>query len=193
MESGVMNTIKFTCSCCGKEHEEWPALTYISPTNYNNLSEEDKHRIGEIDADFCTIKQADQTDRFIRCTLTQKVIDHCEDLEYGLWVSLSEKSFTNYLENFENEQHETMYFGWLSNDLPEYDFSEGGIPTTVFTRAGNSRPEIVPHEDFDHPFVYDYYNGITKQEAERRIHEMLRVINDRDIEKIERKPWWKFW
>jgi hypothetical protein len=193
MESGVMNTIKFTCSCCGKEHEEWPALTYISPTNYSNLSEEDKHRIGEIDADFCTIKHTDQTDRFIRCTLTQKVIDHCEDLEYGLWVSLSEKSFTNYLENFENEQHETMYFGWLSNNLPEYDFSEGGIPTTVFTRAGNSRPEIVPHEDFDHPFVSDYYNGITKQEAERRIHEMLRVINDRDTEKIQRKPWWKFW
>jgi len=51
----------------------------------------------------------------------------------------------------------------------------------------------VPHEDFDHPFVYDYYNGISKEEAERRIHEMLRVISDRDSEKTERKPWWKFW
>lgn len=193
METGKMNTIKFTCSCCGKEHEEWPALTYVSPTNYDALSDEDKDRIGEIDSDLCMIKHADQADRFIRCTLTQKVKDHCEDLEYGLWVSLSEKSFANYLENFENEQHETMYFGWLSNSLPEYDFSNGSIPTTVFTRTGNSRPEIVPHEDFDHPFVYDYYNGISKEEAERRIHEMLRVISTRDAEKTERKPWWKFW
>jgi hypothetical protein len=27
--------IKYTCSNCGKEHEQWPALTYISPTNYD--------------------------------------------------------------------------------------------------------------------------------------------------------------
>jgi hypothetical protein len=26
--------------------------------------------------------------------------------------------------------------------------------------GGNDRPEIFPHEDFDHPFVRDYYNGI---------------------------------
>jgi hypothetical protein len=30
--------IKYTCNNCGKEHEEWPALTYISPTNYDTPS-----------------------------------------------------------------------------------------------------------------------------------------------------------
>ena len=49
-----------------------------------------------------------------------------------------------------------------------------------FTRAGNNRPDIVPHQDFDHPFVNDYYNGITKTEAERRIKEMLKTISERD-------------
>jgi hypothetical protein len=84
---------KYTCSNCGKEHEEWPALTYISSTNYDTLSEEDKQNIAELTSNFCIITHPDQTDRFIRCTLTQKLIDHCEDLEYGLWVSLSEKEF----------------------------------------------------------------------------------------------------
>jgi hypothetical protein len=171
---------RYTCSCCGKAHEEWPALTYISPTNYNNLSEEDKATIGELDTDFCIIRYSDHTARFIRCTLTQKVIDHCEDLEYGLWVSLSEKSFQDYSANFLNENHLTQYFGWLSSDLPDYDFTQASIPTTVLTRSGNSRPQIIPHKEFDHPFVKDYYLGITKNDAERRINDMIQLINDRD-------------
>jgi hypothetical protein len=68
-------------------------------------------------------------DRFIRCTLTQKLIDHCEDLEYALWVSLSEKGFNDYFENFNNENHEAKYFGWLCNHLPDYEFPES-FPAT---------------------------------------------------------------
>ena len=164
--------IKYTCSCCGKEHFEWPALTFKSPDNYDTLSQQDKDTIAEIDSDFCVITYSDQTDRFIRCTLTQKVIDHCEDLEYGLWVSISDKNFNDYSSNFDNENHETTYFGWLCNDIPEYD-SRDSIPMTVLTKTGNQRPEIFPHKDFDHPFVKDYYSGITKEEAENRISDML--------------------
>ncbi len=171
----MIDAQKYVCSNCGKEHEEWPALTYTSPTPYHNLIDDDKQNIAELTDDFCIIRHLDQTDRFIRCTLTQKVIDHCENLEYGLWVSLSEKSFQDYSENFKNENHVTKYFGWLCSDLSDYEFNES-IPTTVFTRAGNDRPEIVPHKEFDHPFVKDYYDGITKQEAERRINQMLNAI-----------------
>src|SRR5688572_3845639 len=189
----MVEKIRYTCSSCGKEHEEWPALAYISPISYDVLSEAARSAIGKLDTDFCIITHPDQTDRFIRCTLTQKVIDHCEDLEYGLWVSLSEKNFQDYSDNFNNENHEATYFGWLSNDLPDYDFSESNIPTTVFTKTGNNRPEIIPHQNFDHPFVYDYYNGITKKEAEKRINEMLNLINKQDNPPTKTKPWWKLW
>ncbi len=167
--------IKYTYSCCGQEHYEWPALTFKSPENYDTLSQTEKQTIAEIDSDFCILKHPDQTHRFIRCTLTQRVNDHCEDLEYGLWVSLSEKSFDDYSDNYKNENHETSYFGWLCNDIPEYEFNES-IPTTVFTRTGNQRPEIIPHKDFDHPFVKDYYNGISKMEAEKRIKDILNKV-----------------
>ena len=142
---------------------------------YDELSDEEKQRIGELSSDFCQIHYANQTARFIRCTLTQKVIDHCDNLEYGLWVSLSEKSFQDYSDNFENENHEAGYFGWLSNNIPEYDLKES-IPTDVVTRTGNQRPEIIPHQSIDHPFVHDYYAGITKEEAEKRIRSMLDKI-----------------
>lgn len=183
---------KYICSCCGKEHEGWPAITYSSPSNYRGLTQEEKQQLAELTSDFCIIKHPDQTDRFIRCILTQKVIDHCESLEYGLWVSLSEKSFEDYSKNFDNENHQATYFGWLSNDLPGYKFDES-IPTTVYTRTGNERPEIIPHESFDHPFVHDYYNGITKTEAERRINNALN--NEPKIQQASntKKPWWKLW
>ncbi len=171
--------IKYICSCCGKEHEEWPALAFIAPDNYDHLSDEEKEQLGELDTDFCTITYPDHTDKFIRCTLTQKVTDHCEDMEYGLWVSLSDKSYQDYKDNFDNENHKTKYFGWLCNDLPDYEFNDN-IPTTVLTKLGNDRPEIVPHNDFEHPFVHDYYNGINKAEAERRIRDMLEKTSAND-------------
>jgi len=163
---------KFICSCCGKELNEWPSWGYKFPDSYAALSEIEKDEIAEISDDFCIIRHPDQTDHFIRCTLNQKVIDHCQDLEYGLWVSLSEKSFEDYRSTFENDNHEATYFGWLCNGLPDYNFNES-IPTTIYTRTGNQRPDIVPHQEFDHPFVRDYYDGITKSEAERRIRVML--------------------
>ena len=63
----------------------------------------------------------------------------------------------------------------------------------VVTRNNNLRPELVPHESFEHPFVKDYYNGISKTEAERRINEMLGVITDNEQKEIENKKWWRFW
>ncbi|MFN8309778.1 MAG: DUF2199 domain-containing protein [Chitinophagales bacterium] len=184
---------KYRCTKCGKIHEEWLALTFDSPTAYNVLPETIKKEIGELTSDFCMVRHPEQTDRFIRGTLTLKVTDHCEDLDYGVWVSLSEKSFQDYSENFGNPNHEAKYFGWLNNDIPEYEVREDGIPTTVFTRKDGLRPEIVPHQDFDHQLVRDYYNGISKTEAEQRIKDMLKSIHERDREGTSTKPWWKLW
>ena len=165
----------FKCPVCGQMHSEWPALTFKSPANYDFLSAQEKSELGRLDSDFCEIHYEDQIDRFIRVTLTQKVNDICENLDYGLWVSLSEKSYSDYQENFDSENHETSYFGWLCSNIPEYE-STLSIPCDVITKTGNSRPEIFPHKDFDHPFVKDYYNGITKKEAEQRITKMMKNV-----------------
>jgi hypothetical protein len=82
-------TAEFKCPECGKIHLEWPALSFKSPANYDFLSDKEKTELGNLDSDFCEIQYDDQIDRFIRVTLTQKVKDACETLEYGLWVSLS--------------------------------------------------------------------------------------------------------
>ena len=167
--------LDFKCSECGQIHADWPALAFNSPLNYHNLSENDKDTIAKLDTDFCEIHHEKQIDRFIRVTLFQKVNDACKALHYGLWVSLSENSFLDYQENFNNPNHETIYFGWLCNTIAEYG-NTSSIPCNVVTKTGNNRPEIFPHEDFDHPFVKDYYKGISKKEAENRIKEMIKNV-----------------
>jgi hypothetical protein len=169
------NESEFACVECGQIHSGWPALAFSSPANYHELKEEERENIAEIDSDFCTITYPDQTDRFIRVSLTQLVNDAQEDLEYGLWVSLSEKSFENYRENYNNDNHITEYFGWLCSRIPEYENTQS-IPTTVVTQAGNQRPIIYPHKDHDHPFVQDYYQGISSHEAQKRVDDMLADI-----------------
>ncbi len=168
----MSDTVKFTCSCCGLQHESWPALTFNSPSQYFFLSEEDKDEIAEIGSDFCTITYTDHTAYFIRCRLIQQVNDSCQNLDYGIWASLSEKSFKDYKENYHNLKHETTYFGWLCNEIPGYEFDDS-IPTDVVTQTGDSRPIVVPHDSCNHPFVYDYYNGISEVEALKRIREMI--------------------
>lgn len=161
--------MRFKCEICGKVHDDWPAIAFDSPLSYSQLTEEEKNAIAELTTDFCTIAHEDQTDRFIRCSLTQKVNDHPNSLDYGIWVSLSQKSFDDYRENFDNENHETCYFGYLCNNIPGYP-STLSIYTNVYTQKGDRRPIVVPHDTFVHPFVTDYYSGISKTEAERRIH-----------------------
>lgn len=151
--------MKYTCAKCGKEHEGWPAITFDSPFYYNELSDEDKNSIAKLSDDFCVIKHEDQTDRFIRAVIHQKVNGDCQTLDYGVWVSLSEKSYKDYLDNYENEKHEGTYFGYICNKLVGYADTLL-IKANVILR-GKTRPEVIPHDDQqDNDFVRDYYKGI---------------------------------
>lgn len=163
----------YFCPTCGVEHESYPALAFSTPYYYNILSLDLKHHIAEINSDFCIINYEDQVDRFIRCVMVQTVKNDCQDLEYGVWVSLSEQSFRDYQENFHNPEYEAVYFGWFANQIPEYENTRN-IKTFVQTRRGNLRPIVFIQEKNDpsHPFVKDYFEGISKEEAKQRIARM---------------------
>ncbi|MCB9182364.1 MAG: DUF2199 domain-containing protein [Flavobacteriales bacterium] len=171
---------KYTCEACGQEHEDWPALTWDSPLQYNILPDEVKKARADLDSDFCVIRHDAQVDRFIRVSLVQPVHGRCDGLHYGLWVSLSEEKFLAYADKYGNREADAArYFGWLCNEIPGYD-STLSIPMNVTTRIGNLRPVVEPHQDFDHPFVRDYYRGISLAEAERRVQELLDVVSKRE-------------
>jgi len=162
----------FVCPCCGLEQHEFPALTYSSPVYYDMLSDIEKNEIAEISSDFCIIRYPDVTNYFIRCVLFQDIVDSDVQLNYGIWVSLSEKSFMDYTENYNNKNREGGYFGWIANNLAVYD-QTSVIPADVYLGNNGNRPEVVPHQSFECPFVHDYYSGITMQEAHMRIKKVL--------------------
>ena len=85
---------EYKCSICGEIHDDYPVLAYESPDSFFWLTDEEKEVFKTfLDSNFCTIEYPDQVDRFIRVVLKQKIIDSDLTLDYGVWVSLSEKSY----------------------------------------------------------------------------------------------------
>lgn len=166
--------MKYICSKCGQEHEGRPSISFDSPYHYGRLSEEDKQSIAKLSDDFCVIRHPDQTDRFIRAVLHQRIKDDCRTLDYGVWVSLSETSCTDYLDNYDNDHHDATYFGFLCNNLTGYEHTLS-IKCDVVLR-GKLRPEVIPHDDqLDSEFVRDYYDGIPNDVAEQRIRKVTEM------------------
>ncbi len=165
--------IEFECSRCGELHKNWPAITYNAPWQYHTLTESEKDEIAQLSSDFCLINWEDQTDRFIRTVLQIPVNNFELTLEYGVWVSVSEQSFKNYDENFERTDYESGFFGWLCSKLEGYEDTLQ-IPTDVVANAGTQRPTLHLHKNHKHPLVTDFYKGIAKEEAERRIHQIMK-------------------
>lgn len=169
------NKNKFKCTKCGKSHDELPALAFSSPDYYDYLSDEDKKDMAELTEDFCIIHHPEQTDRFIRTTMTFQIVDACEDLDYGIWVSVSEKTFEEYKAEFKNNIDGKTYFGRICNEIPEYNESTLGLHVNVETRANGIRPEIIPHQS-EHDLINDWEKGITNSEAESRVQNMMKNV-----------------
>ena len=169
------NKDKFKCTKCGKVHDELPALAFMSPDYYSYLSDEDKKNMAELSEDFCIIRHPEQTDRFIRTTMTFQIVDACEDLDYGIWVSVSEKTFDDYKADFKNNIEGKTYFGRICNEIPEYEESTLGLHVNVETRANGIRPEIIPHQS-EHDLIKDWEKGILISEAEQRVQNMMNNV-----------------
>ncbi len=168
---------EFKCSTCGEVHDELPALGFSSPIYYDTLNEKDKKEIAELSSDFCIITHEDQTDRFIRTTLTLPINAVCEDLDYGIWVSLSEKNFNEYKSEFKDNIEGKTYFGMISNEIPDYKESTLGLHVNVNTRSDGMRPEVSVHR-IEHDLISDLENGISIGEAEKRVERMKKTLQN---------------
>ncbi|MGQ3053724.1 MAG: DUF2199 domain-containing protein [Roseateles sp.] len=167
----------FKCSCCGEIHEGSPSIGYRMPDQYASLSDEQRVSMGKIDSDFCTVTHDEGTDYFIRAVLEVPIHGVEEPFLWGLWVSLSEKSFRRYAETYDDPVEGDGFFGWVCNAIPAYPFGESR-PADVVVQLGRQRPTIVLHrgEPEDDPLVIDQVHGISisraQQLAERAFHEV---------------------
>lgn len=165
----------FTCTCCGKVHEGSPSFSFEAPWQYASLSETQKASMGTLSSDFCTITHEEGRDYFVRTVLEIPIHGVTEPFVWGVWVSLSEKSFTRYVETYDNPVAGEGFFGWVCNRLPVYPH-ESPLATDVVVQAGGLRPKLHLHHGSgrDEQVVLDQLNGISiaraQELAERAQH-----------------------
>jgi hypothetical protein len=163
----------YRCSVCGEVHHDRPAYAFISPDYYHLLSQDEQVSMAKLSEDWCVIEHDTQSDYFVRAILRLPIHDTDDTFEYGVWVSLSEKNFVYYMDNFNEDIEGTTFFGYLCNQIPGYE-NTLLIKTNVVCGGKGQRPEVFLHKDQgDHLFVNDFFYGITPEEADRRTHLLL--------------------
>lgn len=101
---------------------------------------------------------------FARVNLEIPIVGAGELFLWGIWVSLSWRSFDDYTERFERREAGGPYFSWLANELPGYP-PLAGQKSRIFARAGGLRP-LVELEESDHPLSVDFHKGMSAERAE---------------------------
>ena len=132
--------------------------------------------MGTLSNDFCTITHEEGTDYFVRAILEVPIEGVKEPFLWGVWVSLSKKSYDRYNETYDDPVEGEGFFGWVCNKLPEYPW-EHSRPADVVVQAGNQRPKVRLHrgDPEDDQLVLDQINGISiaraQEIAERLLHD----------------------
>ncbi len=162
-------TIRFHCATCGEEHEGIPSLIAPVPFSYSALSPEERETRGDLGSDECVI---DETQFFVRGCLDIPVHGSPESFTWGVWVSLSEASFLQWIEYFDQARraHIGPFFGWLNTRLTPYPDTLN-LKTMVHLRDDGIRPRI-ELEPTDHPLAIEQRQGITLERL-AEIHAMV--------------------
>ncbi len=162
----------FYCSNCGEFHEGLP-LDYAAefPDYYFEVPAEEQEERIFINADFCVV---DNEFFFIRGCIEIPILETDEFFVWGVWCSLSEKSYNRVMELSEAEDVETEspFFGWLNTSLPKDIYPETlHLKTNVYLKNNNLRP-FVHLELTEHPLTIEQEKGITVKRVEQ-IAEMI--------------------
>lgn len=165
----------FFCHTSGEYHAELPMdFGYDAPYAYYTIPHEEREARCELTSDLCVI---DKKEFFIRGCLEIPVVDGPRPFVWGVWASLSEKSFKRTVELWETagREIEPPFFGWFCTALPHYPETLL-LRTQIHTRPLNQRP-IVELEPTDHPLAVEQRNGITMDRVREIVEGLLHGAN----------------
>ena len=161
---------EFRCQTCGEIHKGMPGFGADAPLSYYAIPEAERASRCELGSDGCVIDRAS----FFHTRLPRNPgallaisfimsnnLEADEPLIWGVWVSLSEQSFSAWLKVFEEElrSHVGPFFGWLNAWLKPYPETMN-LKTRVHLRDHGLRP-WVELEPTDHPLALEQRNGIS--------------------------------
>ena len=152
-------TFEFTCVTCGQIHQGMPSFGADAPLSYYEIPEFERERRCSLGSDDCVI---DETWFFVRGCIDIPVHDESEQFSWGVWVSLSEASFIEWIKFSHVKQrcHVGPFFGWLNARFIPYPDTVN-LKTQVHLRDDGVRPYI-ELEPTDHPLATEQRDGISK-------------------------------
>ncbi|CUI06291.1 DUF2199 domain-containing protein [Massilia antarctica] len=150
----------FKCSSCNEIHEGMPSYAAHAPLSYDRIPEAERDARCELGSDDCVI---DASMFLVRGCIEIPVVGEAEPFVWGVWVSLSEASYREWVKCFDLDQrsHIGPFFGWLNTSLSPYPATPS-LKTMVHIRDGNLRPYI-ELEQTDHPLSVEQREGITRE------------------------------
>lgn len=159
----------FRCTSCGEIHEGMPTFGADEPLSYRLVPEAERAARCSLGSDECVI---DAKLFFVRGCLDVPVHGHDEPFSWGVWVSLSEKSFLEWLKHFDenHRSHVGPFFGWLNTALPLYPDTVN-LKTRVHLRDHGLRPYI-ELEPTEHPLAVEQREGISVE----RVAEIYAIL-----------------
>ncbi|EGM70963.1 hypothetical protein SOHN41_00697 [Shewanella sp. HN-41] len=119
---------------------------------------------GHLGDDLCHYEDEDGVHYFIRVTLEIPIHGIEDGFLWGVWVSLSKKSYDDYIETYNQSEIDSVYFGWLCNYLPYYKKTYA-LACDVYPQSHKQRPYIILHE-VDNDLYDDFKNGISIEKAQ---------------------------
>ncbi|MFT4074767.1 MAG: DUF2199 domain-containing protein [Asticcacaulis sp.] len=160
---------RWKCRTCGQKHDDIPTCFGIEAPWRAFVSEQEFEQRVELTKSLCVV---DGEHFFIRGHVEIPIIGHHENLAFSVWSSLSEESFVDVNEHWDDPNRAACppYFGWLSSPITPYG-NVINLPLSVQSR----KPDMVPLftiRQAEHPLAIDQRDGI----AIRRWHEIALAV-----------------
>jgi hypothetical protein len=168
-----MKKFRYRCPTCDEDHEGIPCPIYKTPNEYFALSEEERRTRAKLTSDTCVI---DGKWFFIRVCLEIPIVGEEERLEYGMWVSVSERSFALYQKTDEQQvgrEKTPPFFAWLTTIPPPFPKTpDDALKSMVHLRPYPMRPWL-ELEPTDHPLAVAQREGVSPEIVQEFIGRML--------------------
>ena len=165
--------MRFICHTCGGEHNaDEISFGAEAPLQWDILSQEERSRSLLTD-ERCEIETDEGRSFYIRACLEIPIRDTGRSFSWGVWCSLSEKSYLEVSDHWEDPARERLgpYFGWLCTKIPGYP-DTAFLKTMVHQRAVGVRP-AVELESKDHPLAVEQREGIKESRLQAIVTELL--------------------
>lgn len=162
-------SFRFKCATCDEIHEGIPSFGADAPLSYYAVPEAERATRCSLSTNDCVI---DEEFFFVRGSIEIPVHGQQDSFSWGVWVSLSEKSYLTWREYFDQEErsHIGPFFGWLNASLLPYPDTLN-LKTSVHLRDHGIRPSI-ELEPTDHPLALEQREGI----SEKRLAEIYSLM-----------------